>query len=64
MADDDWKKPPEEIPGSDENIAELTRLLAGWRCCGAPQMCGARCQDDPLSAALALAEQQVRYARR
>jgi hypothetical protein len=58
----DREAEPDVVPGSQENIAELKRLLRGWRCCGAPDMCGARCQDDPLSAALALAERALRDA--
>lgn len=36
--------------------ADLLAALRPYRCCGCPQMCGARCQDDELSHVLAQAE--------
>jgi hypothetical protein len=50
----------DEFPGSPDNLAGLARLLRLWRCCGAPNHCGAACLDDELSAALATAERVVR----
>ena len=49
----------EEVAGSAQNLAELRRLLAGWRCCGSPALCGATCQDDELSSVLAAAARLV-----
>jgi hypothetical protein len=46
--------------GTAENLAALGRLLAPWKCCGAPNLCGAGCRDDELSAMLADAERLVR----
>lgn len=43
----------DEMPGSPENFGSLLRLLDGWRCCGAPSLCGAGCMDDELSHTLA-----------
>jgi len=52
----------ERVPGTPQNMAALARLLDGWKCCGSPQLCDARCQDDPLSLALAAACREVNTA--
>ena len=36
-------------------MAALAEALKPWKCCGAPNLCGAACQDDELSATLAKA---------
>jgi hypothetical protein len=52
-------KEANQIPGTPENLRDLKQLLDGWKCCGAPSLCGAPCQDDALSDALAKAHEQV-----
>jgi hypothetical protein len=49
-----------EIAGSDENLKKLLEALEPWKCCGQPQMCSVSCQDDMLSAALALSHTLVK----
>ena len=41
--------------GSLANLSGLHELLTPWKCCGAPSLCGAGCQDSELSSVLALA---------
>lgn len=41
--------------GSYENLSDLLRLLKPWKCCEAPSLCGASCQDSALNDTLARA---------
>lgn len=57
-----WPMPADPfntLPGTPENLAALNKLLRGWKCCGAPNLCGATCQDSELSAVLAQAARVV-----
>ena len=38
----------------------LLEALKPWKCCGAPGLCGATCQDDEMSATLAKGYELVR----
>lgn len=49
----------EPMPNSTETLTDLMALLRPWRCCGAPEHCGAICQDDELSAILGSAARVV-----
>ncbi len=42
-----------ELASSDTNLAELKRLLEGWKCYGSPTICRVQCQGDELSDTLA-----------
>lgn len=47
------------MAGSAFNLAGLYQLLAGWKCCKAPSICGAACRGDELTDTLASAFEAV-----
>jgi hypothetical protein len=51
------RQDPLGVGGTD--VAGRLAALRSFRCCGAPAMCGARCQDDEISDLLAFANAEI-----